>query len=45
MVAGYIILITNGIATIDRVPQHLKVNVLDGLRKLGLDGYGNPLED
>lgn len=43
MVNGYILLITHGVATIDRVPAPLKADVLAGLQKLGLDGYGNPL--
>ena len=47
MVDGYVLLIVNTDktgATIDRVPNHLKEAVLVKLNALGLDGYGNPIE-
>lgn len=43
MVNGYVILIMNDLATIDRVPQKFKADVLAALKVLGVDGYGNPL--
>lgn len=44
MVEGYTILIMNGLATIDRVPARHKEAVLENLSTLGLDGYGNSIE-
>lgn len=44
MVNGYVILIMNGLATIERVPSRHKDDVLAKLNSLGLDGYGNPLD-
>ena len=44
MVEGYTILIMNGLATIDRVPVRHKEAVLENLATLGLDGYGNSIE-
>ena len=42
MVDGYVLLITNGLATIDRVPTKLQAQVMVKLTVLGLDGYGSP---
>lgn len=42
MVDGYVLLITNGLATIDRVPTKLKAQVMVKLTVLGLDRYGSP---
>ncbi len=47
MVDGYVLLIANNDktgSTIDRVPAKLKEQVLVKLNALGLDGYGNPIE-
>lgn len=44
MVDGYVILISNKLANIERVPAHLKSAVMAKLNALGLEGYGNPLE-
>ncbi len=47
MVDGYVLLIANTDktgSTIDRVPAKLKEQVLVKLNALGLDGYGNPIE-
>lgn len=43
MVDGYVILIMNDLATIERVPARHKEAVLAKLTALGLDGYGNAL--
>ncbi|WP_421924824.1 hypothetical protein [Lysinibacillus capsici] len=48
MVDGYVLLIANTDktgSTIDRVPAKLKAPVLVKLNALGLDGYGNPIEE
>jgi len=47
MVDGYVLLIANTDktgSTIDRVPAKLKEQVLAKLNALGLDGYGDPIE-
>lgn len=47
MVDGYVLLIVNNDktgSTIDRVPTKLKAPVLTKLNALGIDGYGNPIE-
>lgn len=45
MVDVYIALITMGSRTIDSVPLRLRADVLAGLNAIGLDGYGNPIEE
>lgn len=45
MVDGYVILITNGIANITRVPTKHKEDVIYKLAVLGVDGYNNKISD
>lgn|GEM_PF-2212442 len=48
MIDGYVLLIANTDktgSTIERVPAKLKAPVLTKLEALGLDGYGNPIEE
>lgn len=48
MIDGYVLLIANTDktgSTIERVPAKLKTPVLTKLEALGLDGYGNPIEE
>ena len=43
MIDVYVALIMVKSRTIERVPEHLRADVLKGLNAIGLDGYGNPL--
>lgn len=45
MVDVYVALIVHKLRTTDQVPAHLRPAVLEELRVLGLDGYGNPIEN
>lgn len=44
MVAVYIALIVYKVRTIDSVPKHLQEEVLTGLKAIGFDGNGDPIE-
>lgn len=45
MLGIFVALITYKQMTINQVPPHLQNDVLTALNVLGLDGYGNPLEN